>query len=110
MTDFLVNWLANTPAAAVPFALAAIGLILTEKAGVLSLGAEGFMLVGAMAGVGAVLALGAPPVAALMIAAASASAISLIYAMMVVTLRVNQVIAGLSIVFLAQGLTGLVAT
>ena len=48
--DFLVNWISNIPGFAVPFALAALGLILTEKSGVLSLGAEGFMLMGAMAG------------------------------------------------------------
>ena len=36
--DFLVNWISNVPGFAVPFALAALGLILTEKSGVLSLG------------------------------------------------------------------------
>ena len=56
--DFLVNWLANVPSFAVPFALAALGLIVCEKSGVLNLGAEGYMLVGAMAGAGAMLSLG----------------------------------------------------
>ena len=61
MADFLVNWLASTPAFAVPYAIAALGLIVSEKAGVLALGAEGFMLVGAMAGVGAVVVMGGHP-------------------------------------------------
>ncbi|PSJ56721.1 ABC transporter permease [Kumtagia ephedrae] len=109
MADFLINWIANVPAFAVPFALAALGLIVTEKSGVLSLGAEGFMLTGAMAGAGAFLVMGGHPFAALLVAALAAAALSLVFAAMTVTLRVNQVIAGLAIVFLAQGLTGLIA-
>ena len=107
--DFLVNWISNVPVFAVPFALAALGLILTEKSGVLSLGAEGFMLMGAMAGVGAVIVTG-QPLAALVIAAIAAAVISLVFAALVVVLRVNQVIAGLAMVFLCQGLTSLIAT
>ena len=107
--DFLVNWISNVPGFAVPFALAALGLILTEKSGVLSLGAEGFMLMGAMAGVGAVILTG-QPLFALVVAALAAAAISLVFAALVVVLRVNQVIAGLAMVFLCQGLTSLIAT
>jgi general nucleoside transport system permease protein len=108
--DFLVNWLASTPAFAVPFALAALGLIITEKSGVLSLGAEGFMLVGAMAGVGAAFGLQLPPELALVVAGLSTAAVSLLYVVLVVLLRINQVIAGLAMVFFAQGLTSLIAT
>lgn len=106
--DFLLNWLANVPVFAVPFALAALGLIVTEKAGVLSLGAEGFMLVGAMAAAGTTLISGNPYLG-LLAAAVAASLVSLVFAMMTVGFRVNQVIAGLAIVFLSQGLTGLLA-
>ncbi|MDF2642269.1 MAG: inner-rane translocator, partial [Pseudomonas sp.] len=49
--DLLTHWLGSVPDFAVPFALAALGLILTERAGVLALGAEGLMLVGALAGI-----------------------------------------------------------
>ena len=107
--DFLVNWISNVPGFAVPFALASLGLILTEKSGVLSLGAEGFMLMGAMAGVGAVILTGQPELA-LLVAALAAAVVSMIFAVLVVTLRVNQVIAGLAMVFLCQGLTSLIAT
>ena len=107
--DFLVNWVSNIPGFAVPFALAALGLILTEKSGVLSLGAEGFMLMGAMAGVGAVIVTG-EPLLALVIAALATAVISLVFAALVVALRVNQVIAGLAMVFLCQGLTSLIAS
>lgn len=107
--DLLLNWLANVPMFAVPFALAALGLIVTEKAGVLSLGAEGFMLVGAMAAAGATLVSGNPYLG-LLAAAIAAPLLALVFAMMTVGFRVNQVIAGLAIVFLSQGLTGLLAT
>ena len=109
MSDFLINWITITPSFAVPFALAALGLIITEKSGVLSLGAEGFMLVGAMTGAGTVLLLGGQPGIALMVSALSSSALSIVFAVMVVTLRVNQVVAGLTIVFLGQGLSGLIS-
>lgn len=110
MGNFLINWFASTPVTAVPYALAALGLILSERAGVLNLTAEGLMLVGALAGAGAVLALHVHPAVALLIAMMCASLVSLLFAGLVVVLRVNQVIAGLAIVFFCQGLTGLIAT
>jgi simple sugar transport system permease protein len=110
VTDFFINWFANVPSAALPYALAALGLIISERSGVLNLTAEGLMLVGALAGVGAYLMLGGHPAIALMIAMVAASAVSLLFAALVVLLRVNQVIAGLAVVFFCQGLTGLLGT
>jgi ABC-type uncharacterized transport system permease subunit len=109
MTDFILNWLSTTPSYALPYALAALGLIVTEKAGVLSLGAEGFMLVGAMAGAGALLSLGGYPMLAMLAAALAGGTFALLFAVMVVTFRVSQVIAGLVMIFLAQGLTSLIS-
>jgi ABC-type uncharacterized transport system permease subunit len=108
--DFLINWLANTPATAVPYALAALGLIIAERSGVLNLTAEGLMLVGALTGAGTCLTLGSHPAIALIVAMIAASAVSLLFAALVVVLRINQVIAGLSIVFFCQGFTGLIGT
>ncbi|MCP4319204.1 MAG: ABC transporter permease [Hyphomicrobiales bacterium] len=107
--EFLVNWLANIPGFALPFALGALGLIICEKSGVLNLGAEGFLLIGAMAGAGAVLTFGGYPLLALAMAALASALLSLVFAVLVILLRVNQVISGLTIVFLAQGLTSLIA-
>jgi simple sugar transport system permease protein len=107
--DFVVNWLAGTPGFAVPYALAALGLILSERSGVLALGAEGFMLTGAMAGIGAVVIMGGHPFAAILVAGLAAAVVALLFAVLVVYMRVDQVIAGLAIVFLCQGLTGLVS-
>ncbi|WPH20109.1 ABC transporter permease [Variovorax paradoxus] len=107
--SIVLNWLASTPDFAVPYALAALGLIISERAGVLSLGAEGLMLVGALAGIGAQIAMGQPAVS-LVLAMLAASAVSLLFAVMVIWLRVNQVIAGLALVFFCQGLTALVGS
>jgi ABC-type uncharacterized transport system permease subunit len=107
--DFLINWLANIPGFSVPFALGAMGLILCEKSGVLNLGAEGYFLMGAMAGAGTLLTIGDYPLLAFLVAALASAALSVIFAVMVTLLRVNQVISGLTIVFLAQGLTSLIA-
>lgn len=107
--DIVLNWLANSPDFAVPYALAALGLIFTERAGVLSLGAEGLMLVGALVGVGAQIAWGVSGLS-LLLAMGAAGAVSLLFAMMVIVLRVNQVIAGLALVFFCQGLTSLAGT
>ena len=41
--EFIANWLASTPVFAVPLILAALGLIINERAGVLNLGAEGII-------------------------------------------------------------------
>src|SRR6202163_2918521 len=108
MIDFLVNCITNVPVTAAPYALAALGLIISERSGVLNLTAEGLMLVGALAGIGAFLTMGGHPAIALLIAMAAASAVSLLFALLVVVLRVNQVIGGLAIVFFCQGLTGLI--
>jgi simple sugar transport system permease protein len=110
MLQFVINWFASTPSFATPYALAALGLIIGERAGVLSLGAEGFMLVGALTGIAADLQLGGYPGVALLLSMVAAGVVSLLFALLVVVLRVNQVIAGLAIVFFCQGLTSLTGT
>jgi ABC-type uncharacterized transport system permease subunit len=37
MEDFFINWLANVPGTAAPYAFAALGLIISERSGVLNL-------------------------------------------------------------------------
>ena len=107
--EVVMHWLADSPDFAVPYALAALGLILSERSGVLSLGAEGLMLVGALIGVGAQLAFNTEGIS-LFLAMLAAGFVALLFAMMVIVLRVNQVIAGLALVFFCQGLTSLLGT
>ena len=106
--EFLANWLISVPGFAAPFAIAALGLIISERAGVLNLGAEGFMLAGALAGVGLMLN-GASPVVALAGAAAAGAAMGLVFAVLAVSLRINHVIAGLAVVFFAEAVTRYIA-
>lgn len=107
--DLMTSWIGNIPEFAVPFALAALGLIITEKSGVLALGAEGLMLVGAVAGIGAYLTFEQNAIALIM-AMMAASVVSLLFALMVLVMRINQVISGLVLVFFCQGLSTLVGT
>ena len=95
--DFVQNWLATTPGFATPYLLAALGLIINERAGVLNLGCEGMMLVGAM--VGAVvsfhtgLAGAGVPVAML-----AGALVGLVFGIAVVVFRADQVLTGLIVV------------
>ena len=107
--DLILNWLGNMPDFAVPYALAALGLIITERSGVLALGAEGLMLAGALAAIGAQLHFGLPGVS-LMVAMVAAALVSVLFAVMVIVLRINQVIAGLTLVLFCLGLTSLLGT
>lgn len=109
MVDFLINWISIVPSFATPFVLAALGLIICERSGVLNLGAEGFMLVGALAGVG-LMVNNTPALVSLIGAMLAGSVFGLMFALMVAGLRINHVISGLALVFLAQALTSLIAT
>ncbi len=107
---FWINWLSDIPVQAVPYALAALGLIVAERTGVLSLTAEGLMLVGALSGVASFIVMDGHPIIALLISMIAAGVVSTLFAFVVIFLRVNQVIAGLATVFFCQGLTNLVGT
>ena len=103
--EFFVNWLAAIPAYAAPLLLACLGLIINERAGVLNLGAEGMMSCGALAGAIFSLTTGWPSLGILAAVIAGAM-IALVFAVLTVSLRSNQVISGLIIVALGAGLTG----
>jgi len=108
--DFFVNWLASTPIFAVPLILAALGLIINERAGVLNLGAEGVMLCGAMTGVIAYLELGDNATLGLLGSLVGGAIVSTLFAVLVVIFRTNQVVTGVTFFFFGSGLTGLIGT
>jgi general nucleoside transport system permease protein len=89
---------------------AALGELLTERSGVLNLGVEGMMLVGAVMGFWAVQRVhGGSTVAlaaAIAIAALAGAAMAAIHAFLVVTLRANQIVSGLALTIFA-GAAGL---
>ncbi len=108
MIEFLANWLAFTPVFAVPLLLATLGLIVNERAGVINLGAEGMMLCGALAGVACYIEFGESTAVGMTAAAFAGLLIAFLFAFVVVVLRADQVVTGITIVFFGAGLTGLI--
>ena len=104
MTTFLNNGVAD----AIPLILVALGGIIAERAGVMSVSLEGYMLCGAFAAVavshthGMWLGLAA--------AAAAGTVLGLFHGFLSITARVNQIISGLAINLFALGLTGYLNT
>ncbi|MBN2140370.1 MAG: ABC transporter permease [Desulfovibrionaceae bacterium] len=84
---------------------AALGELVAEKSGVLNLGVEGMMLVGALAGF-AVGAQTQDPVLAAGAGMAAGGAMAMIHAAFTVGLGADQVVSGLSLTILGAGLSG----
>src|SRR5258708_30792705 len=93
-----------------PLVFAAVGELLAERSGVLSLGVEGMMLIGAVTAFWGVQHIAGPDwlvlVLATLIGGAAALATSLIHAVLSVSLRANQIVSGLALTIFA-GATGL---
>lgn len=101
----IASFIAQDLRIALPLALAAVGLVFGERSGVLNLGAEGLMLTGAMfTWLGAGLA-GGNPVAGIALGMFASLMMALLFAFLVITLRANQTVIGVSINILALGLT-----
>lgn len=98
--------LAGMLAAATPFLLAALGELVAERSGVLNLGVEGMMALGAVVAFIIVFQGGGHP-SAFAAAAVAAMLLSLVFAWLALSLRANQVAAGLAIGILGQGLSAL---
>jgi simple sugar transport system permease protein len=88
-----------------PILFVCIGEIYAERSGILNVGLEGLMLVGAIAGFYAGFTIGNPVVGVL--AAAIAGALfSLIHAWVTITLRADQIVSGLTLTILGTGISG----
>lgn len=94
-------------AASTPLLLAATGELVTERSGVLNLGVEGMMIVGAACGFGGAWLSGSNFVGSLCGVIAGAL-MSLFFALMALGLAVNQVATGLALTILGVGLSGLI--
>ena len=101
----LVVVLASAVVYGTPLLFAALGELLTERSGVLNLGVEGMMLVGAVLGFWGVQRTGSLPLA-IGVAAVAGAAMAAIHAFLVVTLRANQIVSGLALTIFA-GAAGL---
>lgn len=83
---------------------ATIGEIFAERSGVMNLGVEGMMLLGAMSAFSIATRTGNPWLG-LLVAMLAAGLISQIHAFIAITLQADQVVSGLSLNFLAVGLS-----
>ncbi|MFT3973922.1 MAG: ABC transporter permease [Amaricoccus sp.] len=108
MTEALaVSILMTVIGAATPLLLAALGELVVEKSGVLNLGVEGMMLVGAVTGFAVTSATGVPALG-LVAAMLAAVAASMIFAVLTITLASNQVATGLALTIFGIGLSSMI--
>ena len=91
--------------AATPLLFAALGELVVERSGVLNLGVEGMMVMGAVCGFGAAFYTGSAWIG-LLAAIAAGMAMSLLFGFLTLTLVSNQVATGLALTLLGLGLSG----
>ncbi|HEY6962795.1 MAG TPA: ABC transporter permease [Gaiellaceae bacterium] len=103
--SILVVVLSSAVVYGTPLLYAALGELLAERSGILNLGVEGMMLVGAVMGFWCVQRSGSPTLA-IVVAAIAGGSMALIHAFLVVTLRANQIVSGLALTIFA-GAAGL---
>lgn len=105
-SDIIIAIIMTMAGAATPILLAALGELVVEKSGVLNLGVEGMMLIGAVITVAVTLTTGNHLLA--IVCAAGAAAISaLIFGVLTLTLSANQVATGLALTILGTGFSAL---
>jgi len=92
--------------AATPILLAGIGELVVERAGVLNLGVEGMMVMGAVAGFALANTAGSP-YAGVLGGIVAGALVSLLFALLTQTLVANQVASGLALTLFGLGLSGL---
>lgn len=101
----LVPFLAAAIVAGTPILFAAAGEVMAERSGILNLGVEGMMLVGAVMGFMITIVTGnhwAGIVAAML----GGGSMGLIHAFITVTLKGNQVVSGLALTIFGTGVSG----
>ncbi len=94
-------------AASTPLLLAALGELVVERSGVLNLGVEGMMVMGAVAGFAVAYTVGSAPLG-VVAAVVTGIAMSLLFAFLTQVLATNQVATGLALTLFGLGLSGLV--
>jgi general nucleoside transport system permease protein len=103
LTAILVSMVTS----ATPLLLAASGELVAEKSGVLNLGVEGMMIVGAVVGFGAELASGSPELGFAMAAVAGA-VMAALFGVLTLFFLANQVATGLALTIFGLGLSALI--
>ena len=95
--------------ASTPLLLAATGELITEKSGVLNLGVEGMMLIGAIAAFATASTTGSIFLA-ILVGAFSGAAVAGVFGVLTLTFLANQVATGLALTIFGIGLSALIGT
>ncbi|MCP4022976.1 MAG: ABC transporter permease [Desulfobacteraceae bacterium] len=106
MEDIIISTLQRTMVAGTPLLLATTGEIICERSGILNLGVEGMMAVGAVMAFIVTITTGQPWLGVLA-ALITGIVISMIHAFASITLQANQVVSGLALTMLGLGLSGM---
>jgi len=110
LDPLIAEWVGSTLSRALvfgtPLLLAALGEIYAERAGVVNLGVDGMMTLGAFFAFAVAYVSGSPELG-LLVAAAVGGLAALLHAIMAVTLRANQYVSGLALGMFGLGLAGL---
>jgi len=104
MIEIVVPVLIATIGAGTPLVFAALGELVTERSGVLNLGVEGMMLVGAVAAFATTLASGSTTLG-VVVGMLAGAAMALVFGVLTLSLRANQVAAGLALAIFGAGLS-----
>lgn len=105
----IINVLAAIVIAGTPLLLAALGELVCERSGVLNLGQEGMMLMGAVVGFIAAVTSG-NAVTGVLMAMIAGVAMAMLFALMAVTLAANQYAAGLALTIFGIGLSAFIGS
>lgn len=103
----IIGVLASGVRLSTPILFAALGESIAERSGVLNLGIEGMMLIGAFAGFMGTYLTGGNYVAGILMALAAAAGLAVLKGFMSITIKTNQLAAGLAIWLLGTGLAAL---
>lgn len=106
-SSFLAGVLSNAVLSGTSILYATLGEVIGERAGIVNLGLEGVMLVGAVVGF-VVTAETGNPYLGVLAAGLAGGVFNMIFAYLVVTRRGNPLASGLTLMFLALGLTAMI--
>lgn len=105
--DLLIGVLSGTIMYGVPLLYTTLGEVIGQRAGMVNLGLEGILLVGAAVGF-VTSSLTGNPWIGLGVAAIAGSVFNLVYGFLVVTRNANQLASGLTVMFLGTGLSAMI--
>lgn len=106
MEEWILNTIVRGLALGTPLVWAALGEVYAERSGVVNLGVEGMMVLGAFAAFAVAQSTGHPYLGLVLAAGAGAGA-AMLHAVLVISLRANQYVSGLALTMFGLGLSAL---